>query len=255
MAQMFPLVSVVMPTYNAEAYILSAVESVLNQTVTNIELIIIDDHSTDGTRELLQSAARKDPRVQVLQNEENIGAAQSRNRAFQAVRGQYVALLDSDDLWRPEKLERQLALARETDADIIYCSYEMIDEAGEKHWPDFIVPEQTNLKEMLSTSVISCSTALLKAELCRSYSFPKDVYHEDFAYWLLLLQQGFQARGVTEVLASYRVRENSRSSNKLRSACGRWSVYRNYLGLSMGQSLLAIEKYAVAGLRKYKKVQ
>lgn len=253
MEQTKPLVSVVMPSYNSQAFLLLAVESVRCQTMTDLELIIVDDCSTDRTMELLAAASQSDPRIKVIENETNIGAALSRNRAFEAARGDYIALLDSDDLWKPEKLARQLALAEETGADIVYCSYEMIDEAGRKRWPDFIVPESTDLEQMLLTSVISCSTALLKAEICKKHVFPQNVYHEDYAYWLSLLQAGYMACGVPDVLASYRVRADSRSFNKLRSAARRWSVYREYLGMPLGKSLKVFGQYAIGGLKKYRK--
>ena len=250
----YPLVSIVMPTYNAATFLSIAIDSVMKQTMQDWELIIIDDASTDFSSKVMEKAAKNDARIRIFHNHSNLGAAQSRNIAFKMVRGQFVALLDSDDLWEPMKLERQLALARETGAGIIYCSYSMIDEAGNKRWPDFIVPERTSFKQMLSSSVISCSTALLSADICQKYCFPTTTYHEDLAFWLLLLKEGYEARGLTEVLASYRVRSNSRSFNKIHSAAQRWSVYRDYLGLPAGESLLALEKYTLAGLKKYKKL-
>ena len=249
-----PLVSVVMPAYNARDYIEAAVRSVLEQTVTDLELIVIDDGSTDGTQELLYRLAHEDQRIRFLINEQNLGPARTRNRGFALCKGEYAALLDSDDHWHPEKLEKQLALARQTQADIVYCSYAIVNETGEKQCPDFIVPEWTDLKKTLVKSVISCSTALLTRDVYTAYSFPLDYYHEDYALWLQLLKDGKKARGIQQVLADYRITSNSRASNKLTSAKRRWDIYRLFMKMSMPQSAYYLARYAFDGVIKYRSV-
>ena len=248
-----PLVSVIMPAYNAERFIDAAVRSVMAQTVTDWELLILDDGSRDTTAAIAEKLAAEDARIRFLPNEANMGVAKTRNRGFDLCRGQYVALLDSDDIWLPEKLEKQLALAEQTGADIIYCSYGIMDEEDHPVCEDFIVPPTVSFDQFLTKSVISCSTALLSRKIADRYRFMTQFYHEDLALWLQILQDGHQARGVTAVLARYRIMQGSRASNKLKSALNRWRIYRKHLGLSVGRSLSLLAEYAFLGLKKYRK--
>ncbi|MBR3383164.1 MAG: glycosyltransferase family 2 protein [Clostridia bacterium] len=250
---MEPAVSVVMAAYNAEKYIGQAISSVVAQSVKDWELIVIDDCSTDRTPMIIENAAGKDDRIRFYKNEKNIGAARTRNRAFELCRGRYIALLDSDDLWSPDKLEKQIACAMQTGADIVSCSYAMIDEKGDKKCNDFIVPKEIDFDAMLKRSTISCSTALLNRASIEDRKFPTEHYHEDYAYWMLLLMNGAKAVGIPEVLASYRLVEGSRASNKFRSAMNRWHVYRDQLKLSFFHSSRAMIGYMYWGVRKYKR--
>lgn len=248
-----PAVSVIMPAYNAQRFLEQAVRSVMAQTYPDWELIIIDDCSTDATAAIAGELAREDSRIHVLRNPENLGVALTRNRGLDLCRGSYAALLDSDDVWHPEKLEKQMALARETGADVIYCSYAIVDENGGKKCDDFIVPEATDLEASLTKGVISCSTALLSRNILSKYRFGTEFYHEDLALWLRILRDGHTARGVPEVLADYRVMDGTRASNKLNSAIHRWQIYRKLLGFSVIRSAGLLARYAFLGLKKYKK--
>lgn len=248
-----PLVSVIMPAHNSERYIEAAICSVFDQTVTDWELIVIDDASTDATADIVRRLAGADTRIHLLTNEENLGPARSRNRGLDACQGRFVALLDSDDLWHPEKLERQLALAEKTGADVIYCSYGIIDGAGRKLCGDFLVPETTNFDQTLVQSVISCSTALLRRPVTEQYRFRPEFYHEDLALWLTMLAENCRALGIREVLAEYRVADGSRACSKLRSALGRWEIYRSMLHIPVIKSVRLLWRYSVLGFRKYKK--
>ena len=160
-----PLVSVIMPAYNAEKYIEQAIRSVQKQTVRSWELIVVDDRSTDKTAEQIRRLAAEDMRIIPVYSETNHGAAESRNIALRQCRGEFVALLDADDVWHPQKLERELERARETDADLVYSSYAMIDEQGTRCFSDFIVEESTDLQSMLNCNTIGCSTVLMKAKV------------------------------------------------------------------------------------------
>ncbi len=248
-----PLVDIVMPCYNASGFIGEAIKSVIGQTYQNWNLWVVDDASTDDTVSVVREAMEQDPRIHLLTNYRNQGAARTRNRGLKNCRGEYVALLDSDDCWYEEKLECQVSLAQRSGADIVYCSYGMVDENGERRWNDFIVPETVSFRQMLSSSVISCSTALLRKQVINRFYFPEDCYHEDFAYWMILLKNGYKAVGDPKVLADYRVRKNSRASNKWTSAKGRWDIYRKVLKLPLYQSVGAFARYTVKGIRKYSK--
>lgn len=246
-----PKVSIVMPAYNMERYIAAAISSVQKQTYSNWELLIIDDGSKDSTCAIVEQLAAEDARICLIRNEKNMGVARARNRGFELASGKYVALLDSDDLWREEKLEHQVDLAEETGADIIYCSYAIIDEMGMKLCDDFIVPAVTNFEESLFRSVISCSTALLSFDVYHTYRFNPDFYHEDLIFWLQILHDRLKVSGAKQVLADYRVHSGTRASNKLRTAVNRWKVYRSYFGLPVGKSLLLFSKYTFCGIKKY----
>lgn len=248
-----PLVSVIMPAYNASGFIEAAIRSVLSQTYENWELLVIDDCSTDNTCQIVEALALQDDRIRLFPNKENQGVAKARNRGFDLCRGDYVALLDSDDFWFPTKLEKQVCAALQTQSDIIYCSYSMIDREGRSICEDFIVPESTDYDSFLVQSVISCSTALLSRSVYTRHRFPTDYYHEDFILWVRLLRDGYTAHGISEVLAGYRLMEGTRSSDKVRSAINRWKIYRDYLKLPYAKSLVLIAKYATLGLRKYKR--
>lgn len=247
-----PLVSVIMPAYNAEKYIEQAIRSVQKQTVRSWELIVVDDRSTDKTAEQIRRLAAEDMRIIPVYSETNHGAAESRNIALRQCRGEFVALLDADDVWHPQKLERELERARKTDADLVYSSYAMIDEQGTRCFSDFIVEESTDLQSMLNCNTIGCSTVLMKAKVLEKRPFVTDFYHEDYVMWLSLLKAGCTAVGVRDILVDYRVARGSRSFNKLKSARNRWRVYRDYLKLPLIPSVKAMVGYAINGLKKYR---
>lgn len=246
-----PLVSVVMPAYNARHYIQDAICSLQEQTVKNWELLVVDDCSQDGTPQLLAQLAREDARIHPVYNEINRGAAASRNLALDRCTGEYIAFLDADDMWRPDKLARQLEKAEATGADIIYCSYAMVDASGRPCYPDFLVEETTDLDTMLGCNVFGCSTVLLRRDALADRRFRTGFYHEDYVLWLELLQAGCTAAGISDVLADYRIVDNSRSHDKAKSALHRWRIYRRYLNLPLGKSLSAFFRYAAGGLKKY----
>lgn len=248
-----PLVSVIMPAYNAGRFLEEAVRSVMAQTFTDWELLVLDDGSSDDTLIIAQSLAQTDCRIRVLPNEHNMGVARTRNRGFDLCRGEYVALLDSDDVWYPQKLEIQLALMRETGADLSYCAYAIVDAAGEKNRADYLVPETVGFTDLLKQNVIGCSTVMLSASVKEKYRFETDFYHEDYVLWLQLLQDGCKFVGCTQVMAAWRYVENSRSFNKWNAAQKRWRIYRSYLHLGFFYSVRLVAEYAFQGLRKYSK--
>lgn len=249
-----PTVSVVMPAFNAQAYIRQAIDSVRGQSFQDWELIVVDDCSTDQTRKLVAQYAQADGRIRLVENRENLGAAGTRNCGIAHSRGEYVALLDCDDYWHPQLLEKELACARQTGADIVYCSYAIVDEQGEKLCNDFLVPEKTDLESMLIRCVISCSTAMLRGQVARENPFPTGIYHEDIALWFRLLRDGAVARGVPEVLACYRQHSGSRAANKLKSACRRWTVYRSYLKLPFFKCVVLMLQYGYYGVLKFRRI-
>ena len=246
------LVSVIMPAFCAEAYLSQAIDSVLAQTHSNWELLIMDDQSPDGSWEIAQCYAAKDARIRCIQNEHNRGVAQTRNRGIDLSRGEWIAFLDSDDIWHADKLEQQLAAAARTGADMIYSAYAMFCDGG-RHRAEYLVPMQTSYNDMLWENVIGCSTVLVRRSALGEHRFRSDFYHEDYALWLELLRSGLSAAGCLEILVEWRVSENARSFNKLNAAQNRWRIYRQAEKLPIWKCALYFVIYAARGFRKARK--
>lgn len=247
-----PMVSVIIPVYNAARYLEQTVQSVLKQSFANYEILLVDDGSTDGSKELLFRLQEADDRIRVLVNEENLGVALTRNRAIEESRGTFLAFLDADDLWLPEKLEKQLALAARTGADLLYSSYSFVDQDGQPCGRSFLARPCVDFDSMLLRNEIGCSTAMVRRSALGAHRFLESFYHEDYVLWMELLKDGCIAAGVPEILADYRILPGSRSYRKLRSAHMRWTIYRKALRLPLWKSILSFVAYAVNGLMKYR---
>lgn len=246
-----PLVTVIMPAFNAEQFIEAALRSVIGQTVSDWELLVLDDCSQDGTCDIVERLAAEDERITLLRNETNQGVARTRNHGLDLARGQYVAFLDSDDVWHSEKLEKQILKISKTGADLAFCSYAIVNSVGEKAKRDYIVPDSIDFSGLLKENVIGCSTVLLTGTVAQQYRFQTDFFHEDYVLWLSLLEDGYKAVGCTEVLVDWRYLENSRSFDKRKSAGNRWKIYREYLRLPIWKCIWAFSGYAVSAFRKY----
>lgn len=249
-----PMVSVIMPAYNAGRYIAKSIQSVQNQTVSDWELIVLDDCSADTTVQVVTQLAQKDPRIRLYQNQENLGVARSRNRGLDLCCGEYVAFLDSDDSWYPEKLEIQLNCFRQTGADLVYSSYAIVDASGNNRCAEYAVPSNVDFDGLLKENVIGCSTVMLSGSTAGKFRFSEQVFHEDYVLWLEMLRSGRKAEGVQQVLADYFFHADSKAGNKGKAAWERWQIYRRYFGFSLPKSIWYFGHYALAGLRKYTKV-
>jgi teichuronic acid biosynthesis glycosyltransferase TuaG len=212
----------------------------------------VNDGSTDGSGDVCDQYALKDARVRVL-HKENTGVSDTRNKALDIAQGDYLIFLDADDYWHKDKLKKQVEALERTNADLVYCSYEIVDETGGKICDDFIVPETTDLEGTLRQNVMNCSTALFKAEVIRKHRFRPDFYHEDFVFWIDLLKDNVRVWGVREVLAAYRVVKGSRASDKLRSAKNRYLVLKDYLKIPFYRRSMIMLSYAVKAVIKYKR--
>ena len=245
-----PLVSVIMPAYNAEAFIDEAISSVLSQTMEDWELIVIDDCSSDGSYDIARKYS--DQRICVLQNDANCGVAKTRNVGIARAKGKYIAFLDSDDVWYPEKLRSQLEKIEKENAQLCYCSYAIIDEYGNKAKSDYLVSEQTVFEDLLKENCIQCSSMLIRTDVVKRILFNTEFFHEDYILGLDILGKGYRAVGCSDILMAWRYSQNSRSFNKWKAAKNRWRIYRQYLKLSIGKSCWLFLCYTVAGLRKYR---
>ncbi len=244
------LVSVITPSYNAEKFISATIESVRTQTYTNWEMIIVDDCSKDTTREILKEYAELDPRIKPIFLEENSGAAVARNTALKAAQGDYVAFLDSDDLWVLDKLEKQLAFMQENDYAFSFTAYNLMDENGKPLDKVIDVPKQIDYKGLLKNTIIGCLTVMIDTRKVEPLQMPLIRTRQDFALWLKVLREGHIAYGMQEPLANYRIVEGSISSNKLKTAKRNWYVYREIEKLSLPYASWCFINYAFYAIKK-----
>ena len=217
-------VSVVIPSYNSGRTIRQAVESALEQSV-QVEVIIVDDGSQDDTESVLD-AYRDDSRVRIIRNECNMGVAASRNRGVKEAACPYVAFLDSDDVWLPGKLEKQLELMNRTQSVLCSTARELISETGERTGRVIQVPESVTYRQLLRGNVINCSSVLVDRQAILKYPMGNDNIHEDYICWLQMLREYGTAVAVNEPLILYRQTRNSKSGSKLSSARKTFAVYR-----------------------------
>lgn len=245
------MISIVMPAYNCEKYISEAIESVLKQTYCDWELLIVDDCSADGTARIAEQFAENDSRIKLIKQPQNGGVARARNTGVAMAKGEYIAFLDSDDMWCEDKLEKQIKLQEESGAAVIYSSYDFIDEDGNMILKPYIVPPKTDYSKMLHSNVVGCSTLLADTQILKKHPFSTDFYHEDYVLWMELMSIPVKAVGNTEVLSHYRLVKGSRSDNKKNAAKQRWNIYRNALNLGFVKSCIAFVMYGVSGVIKY----
>ena len=216
-----PFISIIMAAYNAERTIGAAIESVLSQTYSHYELIVIDDHSTDRTVHGVEHA-----------------------------RAEWISILDSDDLWRPDKLEREVRHQEATGGDLIFTgSLFIYDDGRLVNWVQH-APKQIVYRTLLRHNAIPNSSTLIRKELFQRYEVISDHVHEDYACWLRLLRDGYPAFGIDEPMITYRLTTNARTGNKWKSMRMNWRTYR-YVGLSIPASLYYMVWYISHGLRKY----
>ena len=209
------LVSIIMPAYNCADYILESIKSVQNQSYRNWELIVADDNSTDGTVDAVRSMAADDNRIHLLETDINLGPAAARNRAINAAQGDYIAFLDSDDIWFPEKLSRQISFMEQTGYGFTYTAYEKINERSEKMGIVVSAPKSVNYSSMLYRGdPIGNLTVVYDATKLGKFYVPDIKKRNDFALWLKIMHACERAYGLNEVLASYRVRSGSISSTR-----------------------------------------
>ncbi|MFB7512823.1 glycosyltransferase family 2 protein [Streptomyces sp. NPDC056144] len=253
-----PLVSVVMPVHNAAATLGPSVRSVLAQTHADVELLITDDGSTDGSADLLREFARQDERVLAESAKEQGGAARARNRAIARARGDYVAFLDSDDLWLPAKLEKQLAFAATASTPLTFTSYYKMDADHQGEAVDFVggervvwAPPRVDYRAMLVHDHIGALTAMYDRTILGTRLMPDMPKRQDYALWLSIMRDGVDAAALREPLAVYRAgRPGSLSSNKMALIPHNWSLYREHEHLSVPRSARALAGAAWHSLRK-----
>ena len=220
-----PLVSIITAAYNAEAFIGESIASVKAQSLTDWEMLVADDASADCTATIVAAAAAEDPRIRLVRLEKNGGVAHARNAALAAARGRFIAFLDSDDLWLPQKLQHQVAFMQAEDAAVSYTAFRRIDESGSRIGRLVTVPTRLTYHQLLRNTAIATLTGMVDTAKTGPIRMT-EARRDDYILWLSLLKRGFTARGLQEDLARYRVVRGSLSSKPKRSAAWVWNVYR-----------------------------
>jgi len=216
-------------------------------------MIIVDDCSTDDTRSIVQERILSDKRIQLIMQSRNQGPAIARNTAMHAARGRYIAFLDSDDLWLPEKLEHQLAFMAEKNAALSYTLYRQFVEDGGLPGPVISLPDTFNYRQLLKNTGIACLTVMVDRKITGPVEMPRYRRAEDYALWLHILKRGFVAHGLMEDLARYRISINSLSSGKLGSIPWVWRVYRDNEKLNFPYAAWCLFNYGWNAYKKHRK--
>ncbi len=245
-----PTVSVIMPAYGAERTISASIQSVLDQTFPDFELLVIHDCSPDGTRAVVEGLVRTDSRIRLIDNPRNLGVAATRNRGVALARGEWIAFLDSDDLWHPEKLSRQLSLLQEHPDGVLSCTGSRYTDPQDGNYDSVLeISERITYGDMLRGNVMYCSSVMVKKTLIAQTPFPDGPIHEDYVVWMTLLRMIPAAYGLNEPLLTYRLSPNSRSGNRIRSGIMLMRSYR-CLGYGWVRVLWHTRNYFLYSVRK-----
>ncbi len=245
------LVSILTPAYMAERFITDALESVQQQSYSHWEMLVVDDGSSDNTANIVARRAESDPRIKLIQ-QKNSGPALARQAALDASSGRYIAFLDSDDYWLPNKLFKQLAFMRKHSAPLSYTRFRRINATASTVGHEIKIPAQLSYSQLLRNTGIATSSAMLDRQMTGEFRF-KQTYYDDYALWLELLKRGHTALGLDEDLMRYRVIEKSVSRNKGNSARMVWRTYRDVENLGIITSADCFIQYAWRAWWKYRK--
>lgn len=244
-----PLVSVIMPCYNAEKNIQESIQSVLEQEYDNLELIIIDDNSTDNTRSILNKI--DDPRVYIILSDENHGAGYSRNKGIESAKGRFIAFLDSDDIWLKNKLKEQISFMLDNNYKFTFSYYQHLSNNG--LGKTITAPAFTTYHKSLYGNVIGCLTAIYDTDYFGKQYMPLIRKRQDFGLWLTLLSKEKKAYCYPKVLAYYRT-DSGMTQNKLNAARYQWQFYREVLKLNPFQTFWYFSFYTINGFLKHSSI-
>lgn len=244
------LVSVITPAYNCELFIEYTIESVINQTYKNWEMIIVNDCSTDNTFDILKKYSEKDNRIKIINLNKNVGVSEARNIAIRNAVGKYIAFLDSDDLWTSEKLEKQVMFMEDNKYLFTFTDYGFIDHNNYRLEKVVVAPLEVKYKDALKGNSIPCLTVMINKEAVNEIYF-KNIGHEDYATWLAILKNGVNAYSLNCKLAYYRRHNNSLSSNKIKSIIWTWNIYYNNEKITLPLCFYYMIHYIIKSIKKH----
>lgn len=246
------LVSVITPVYNAEKVIGKTLESIFNQTYPHIEIVLVDDCSKDNSEAVIKEYMKEHKNIVYYKQETNQGAGAARNKALELAKGQYVAFLDADDLWYPEKTERQIKLLKEKDGAFSYTAIEMIDRDGNVVKKKRKVKEQVNYKFLLHNTMIATSTVIIDRTKLGDFRMPLRRGGQDYATWLMLLRDGTIAYGINEALEQYRVgNKDSLAGKKSKSIKQVWEIQTQQEHINKFKAWINVNLFILNALKKY----
>lgn len=245
------LVSVITPAYNCEKFIAETIESVIQQSYSNWEMIIVNDKSIDRTREIINTYVKQDSRIRLIDLEQNSGAAVARNVALENAKGRFIAFLDSDDRWKKNKLEKQIQFMINNNYGFTFTAYEYIIDDNNKKSKLFKVPRSLNYSQALKNTVVGCLTVVIDKSIIGDFRMPLVRRGQDNLTWLMILKKGYIAYGLDESLAEYRRVEGSLSNNKFKALKRQWFNYKNIIKLPLYKCLYYYCFYVFNNVKKY----
>ena len=243
-----PMVSVVIPAYRCAGTLPLAIDSALAQDVP-LEVLVIDDCPAEPVSQVMEQY-KDDPHVIYLRNSENKGAAETRNRGIAAAKAPFIAFLDADDIWRADKLKKQLAALERTGCVLCCTARELMTPEGVFTGKIIPVKETITYRDLLKHNSINCSSVLIRTDVIREFPMSNAESHEDYITWLRVLRAHGNACGINEPLLQYRLSNTGKSGSKLKSAKMTFMVYRR-MGFGIGKSILCFCSYAFHGVWKY----
>ena len=249
---MHELVSIITPMYNSENFIGETIKSVLNQTYIYWEMIIVDDASSDNSIAIVEKITNEESRIKLIKSSIDLGPAKARNMGIELASGRYISFLDSDDLWLPEKLEKQILFMKEKKCALSYSSYQKIDYEGAYFGKVIIKNLKPSYHDLLKTNHIGCLTAMIDLNVIKNKEFmPNIKKRHDHGLWLLIVKKGYAVYGIQEILAQFRYRSGSISHDKISSAYYQWKLYREFENLNYVKCIYYMITWAWNGLLKW----
>lgn len=246
------LVSIITPCYNGEKYIHETIESVLKQTYSNWEMIIVDDGSKDNSSAIINEYVKKNNKIKLIK-QENKGCASARNNGIRNANGRYIALLDADDVWNSNFLEEQIKFIKEKNAVCVFSEYERIDLNSKPYGHPTVAKEIVTVQDMKIMNYIGCLTGLYDTKKYGKIYLKEELksIRDDYAYWYDVVSLEGKAFGNQKILAKYRVFAGSTTANKFNLIKKQYSFYRKYLNLNVLQSLISLVRWGICGLQKF----
>jgi len=235
-----PLVSIITPAYNSQQFIAETILSVQNQSYSNWEMIIVDDCSSDATEQIVLGFSMADPRIKLHKLQRNSGAGVARDLGITVAEGRFIAFLDSDDLWKPLKLERQVNFLLANHLPFTFCYYDCINEQGMALGKRITAPKELSYRQLFFCNFVGNLTGIYDVDYFGKIPVSSNRKRQDWIVWLTILKKVKTAQPVQESLALYRIRENSISSSKWSLLSHNYSVYRSYHKLNVLLSLIAM---------------
>lgn len=242
------LVSIITPTYNSASFITETILSVQNQTYKNWEMIIVDDCSTDKTASIIKHCILNDKRISFFQSQKNSGAGIARGIALSKAKGNYIAFLDSDDLWKPLKLEKQLQFLQQNDIPFTFSFYDCIDEQGKHLKKRVEAPQNISYRKLFFCNYIGNLTGIYDVHFFGKIAISESRKRQDWMVWLTILKKIKKAKPLPESLAFYRIRNNSLSTSKVALLKHNFAVYRTFHGYNFVSSLVIMIGFLFAQL-------